>query len=328
MGRKAPSLQHELILRVLPAIKNNRTGTAYKRNIKRFGRWAKEQGYKRAEQITVEVIQKYEQHLELNPKQYSPSTIHAYLAPVCIAAGVRMDEIRKPRRTAGSITRGRRRESDGQVLVQNRQGDRQEKSEKFARLVTFQRAVGIRRAELGRLTGKDIVTYKNGLFVRVRKGKGGKEQLQYILPKDKSVVLETFAGISADERIFSAEEMNNKINLHRLRAQHGRECYEYYVRLIEKKEGSADSLRRKLLWRWEKGHERLHTSDPEAWKRQRVRFIADCDERPYKIRGDNAAKAQAFGIPTELNRLALMCVSVYHLSHWRIDVTVTNYIIG
>jgi hypothetical protein len=51
------------------------------------------------------------------------------------------------------------------------------------------------------------------------------------------------------------------------------------------------------------------------------------DDRPYKLRGDNLSKALASGSPTEYNRLALMCVSVLHLSHWRLDVTVTNYVV-
>lgn len=47
----------------------------------------------------------------------------------------------------------------------------------------------------------------------------------------------------------------------------------------------------------------------------------------YKLRGGNLQKAISEGKPTEYNRLALMAVSVLHLSHWRLDVTVTNYMI-
>ena len=125
MGRKNPSLQHELILRVLPKIQNNKTGSSYKKHLKNFARWAKSQGYRRPEQITRDVIQEYEQYLEGSPKQYSPATIHTYLTPVCAAADVNMAEIRKPKRTAGSIVRGRRRDADGQEVIRNKQGDRQ-----------------------------------------------------------------------------------------------------------------------------------------------------------------------------------------------------------
>ena len=326
MGRKSDSLQHVLIKRVLPQIQNNRTGTSYKQRIKNFSKWAKENGYKRPEDITKEVVQEYEQYLESDSKGYSPATIHTYLAPVCAAAGVPMDQIRKPKRTAGAITRGRDHTSDGQTLTQNRQGRRQEANPKYARLIALQRVVGIRRAELGRLTGADLIQHGTSWYVVVQRGKGGKRQEQYILPKDVDTVRKVFAGIGPEQRVFSKEEMNNKLNLHGLRAQHGKECYEHYAHLIENSDNAA-RLRKTLIRRWDTAHERLRSEDPGAWQRQRDRFIKDMDDRPYVLRGDNAAKAETAGLPTEYNRLALMCVSVFHLSHWRLDVTVTNYII-
>lgn len=327
MGRKKESLQHALIMRVLPEIENNKTSRSYKKHLKSFSRWAKARGYTRPEDITREVIQEYEEHLEADPKHYSAASIHSYLTPVCRAADVNMALIRKPRRTAGTITRGRNLDAAGQPIVQNEKGRREENDPKNARLVTLQKAVGIRRAELGRLIGADLVAEGGSLFVRVRKGKGGKEQLQYILPKDRKAVLEVFDGVASDQKVFSRDEMNNKINLHGLRAQHGRECYQYYSSLIAAKPETAGRLRETLLRRWDKGHERLRESDLGAWGRQRKRFIRDCDDRPYLIRGENLRKAQALGLPDTYNRLALMCVSVFHLSHWRLDVTVVNYML-
>ena len=328
MSRTSDSLQYTLLKRVMPQIRNNKTSTAYKKHIKNFARWAKDNGYKKPEQITKDTIQEYEQYLESSPKGYSPATIHSYITPVCAAAGVKMNEIRKPKRTAGQIIRGRRQDTDGQDVIRNKQGDRQADNPKYARLVALQRVTGIRRAELGRLTGADLVQKGSNLYVYVRKGKGGKAQMQYILPQDRQIVREIFDGVGPDQKVFSREEMNNTINLHGMRAAHGRDCYQYYLRHITTKQGAADSLRQTLLNRWEAGHERLRQTDPAAWWRQRDRFLADCDDRPYRLRGENLAKAQALGLPEEYNRLALMSVSVFHLSHWRLDVTVTNYIIG
>ena len=327
MGRKKESLQHALIMRVLPEIENNATGRSYKKHLKSFARWAKAQGYKCPEDITKDVIQEYEEYLEKDPRQYSAATIHSYITPVCRAAGVKMNLIRKPRRTAGTITRGRDHDAAGQPIMQNERGRREENDPKNARLVSLQKAVGVRRAELGRLVGADLVSEGGDLYVRVRKGKGGKSQLQYILPKDQQLVLDVFDGIGADQNVFSKEEMNNKINLHGLRAQHGRECYQHYISIITADPEAAGRLRATLLRRWEAGHERLRESDPAAWARQRKRFVRDCDDRPYLVRGENLAKAQALGLPDTYNRLALMCVSVFHLSHWRLDVTVTNYVL-
>lgn len=327
MGRKKESLQHALIMRVMPEIENNTTGRSYKKHIKSFSRWAKKRGYTRPEDITREVIQEYEESLEADPKHYSAATIHSYLTPVCRAAGVNMALIRKPRRTAGTITRGRDHDAAGLPLAQNEKGRREENTPKYARLVALQKAVGIRRAELGRLCGADLVADGGSLYVRVRKGKGGKEQMQYILPEDRPIVQAVFDGIADDQPVFSRDEMSNKINLHGIRAQHGRKCYQHYLSVITERPEAVDRLRATLIRRWDKGHERLRESDPAAWGRQRRRFVQDCDDRPYLLRGENLRKAQALGLPDTYNRLALMCVSVFHLSHWRLDVTVVNYMI-
>ena len=120
MGRNGPSLQHALIQRVLPQeVENKNTEKAYKKQIKNFATWAKENGYKRPDDITRDVVQEYERYLERQPKRYGAATIHTYLTPVCAAAGVRMDLIDKPRRTAGTITRGRDRDASGVKLDRN-----------------------------------------------------------------------------------------------------------------------------------------------------------------------------------------------------------------
>ena len=51
-------------------------------------------------------------------------------------------------------------------------------------------------------------------------------------------------------------------------------------------------------------------------------------EKPYYIRGKNKELAIAHGLPLVYDRLALMAVSVFHLSHWRLDVTVSNYLLA
>ncbi len=92
---------------------------------------------------------------------------------------------------------------------------------KYNRLVTFQKAVGIRRAELARLTATDLTTDESGyLCVYVAKGKGGKRQLQRLLPEDEGTVIEIFQNADPEQKLFSKEEMQNKIDLHGLRREH------------------------------------------------------------------------------------------------------------
>ena len=47
----------------------------------------------------------------------------------------------------------------------------------------------------------------------------------------------------------------------------------------------------------------------------------------YICRGGNAEALREQGREVSFDRLCLMAVSVFHLSHWRSDVTVKNYMI-
>ena len=328
MPRKRESFKYALNKRAFRNTKNDKndnTETTYKRGIDQFVQWAKKRGCKTAEEVTKELIQEYEEYLEGHPKSYQPSTIHTFLTPVCVAAGVSMDEIRKPKRTAGKIVRSRNKGTDDKC--KNSQGLREECDPKYARVVALEKAAGIRRAELAKLCGEDLDFRDGDCFIVVRRGKGGKRQEQYILPQDVDIVGAIFQGVGAEEKVFSKEEMNNKIDFHGMRAAHARRCYEYYVKRIEADQSFAFDMRIKLMERWLEAHETLCFSDRGTWSRQRSLFEQEMDDRPYKLRGDNLSKALASGSPTEYNRLALMCVSVLHLSHWRLDVTVTNYVV-
>ena len=303
MPRKRESFKYALNKRAFRNTKNDKndnTETTYKRGIDQFVQWAKKRGCKTAEEVTKELIQEYEEYLE--------------------------GEIRKPKRTAGRIVRSRDNDTD-ENNRKNSQGLKEECSPKYARVVSFQKAVGIRRAELADLLGMDLIYTGEDRSVLVRQGKGGKTQLQRILPQDVDKVREIFAGIEDMEKVFSKEELNNKIDFHGMRAENARRCYVYYAEKIEAEPGFAEEMRRKLMNRWLDGHERFRKTNPDAWLRQKKLFEREIDDRPYRLRGDNLTKALASGSPKEYNRLALMRVSVMHLAHWRLDVTVTNYIV-
>lgn len=313
MGRYR-SIQSKLIEAALKGITDNQTVTAYKKDCKLFAAYCKEQGVKRPDQLQgkeKEMLQGYEKELEASG--YSPATIHRRLAAPCKATNISMSEIEKPKRTSGKITRSRREEA-------NKQGKREAEDERYSRLVTFQRAVGIRRAELSRLTGADLVIDEMGyLCVYVERGKGGKTQLQRILPEDEKTVLEIFQAADPGQKLFSPEEMQNKIDLHALRREHTQRAYEYYADRLKNEPGYKYQCRQELMARYDERHK------PGA---SRQRFIADItNEQPYKLRGENRKKAIELGKETEYNRLALMMVSVFCLSHWRADVTIANYLI-
>lgn len=313
MGRYR-SVQSIMLAEALKGITDNQTITAYKKDCKLFAAYCKEQGVKRPDQLQgkeKELLQGYEKQLEASG--YSPATIHRRLAAPCKATNISMSEIEKPKRTSGKITRSRNEKA-------NRQGKREIESEKYNRLVTFQRAVGIRRAELSRLTGADIVIDEMGyLCVYVAKGKGGKTQLQRILPEDEKTVLEIFQAADPEQKLFSKEEMQNKIDLHGLRREHAQRAYKYYADRLKNEPEYKYELRKELAARYKEFH---RPGDSNK------RFLHDImNEEPYKLRGENRQKAIELGKKTEYNRLALMAISVFCLSHWRLDVTVTNYLI-
>lgn len=313
MGRYR-SIQSKLIEAALKGITDNQTVTAYKKDCKLFAAYCKEQGVKRPDQLQgreKELLQAYEKGLEASG--YSAATIHRRLAAPCKATNISMSEIEKPKRTSGKITRSRREEA-------NKQGKREAEDEKYNRLVTFQKAVGIRRAELSRLTGTDLVIDESGyLCVYVERGKGGKTQLQRILPEDEGTVLEIFQAADPGQKLFSKEEMQNKIDLHGIRREHAQKAYKYYADRLKNEPGYKYQCRKELMARYDERHR------PGASRR---RFIEDItNKQPYKLRGENRQKAIELGKETEYNRLALMMVSVFCLSHWRLDVTVTNYLI-
>ncbi len=321
MPRKRNSLKHDIFVAATKDVTNNTSRTSYKRSATRFAKWAKENNIKSISDITEEVLQQYHDDLQQDPKQYTAATIHTYLAPIAKAAGINLNRIRKQKRTSDKIVRGRKHEA-------NQQGKRQELNSLFSRLIEFQKVVGIRRNELKNLTGQDLKIDEYGnCYIFVKRGKGGKKQMQYILPKDIKLVKQTFSGIGENEPIFTEEEMNNQINLHALRAQHSRDSYFYYLDKINSNPNIKHSLKSLLIQRWENGHQKLKKESQSKYERQRRNFIYDLRDELYILRGTNKSKALASGMPIAYNRLALMAVSVLNLSHWRLSVTVTNYIL-
>lgn len=121
--------------------------------------------------------------------------------------------------------------------------------------------------------------------------------------------------------------MNNQINLHTLRAQHSRDSYFFYLKRFNKKSKNETHTFKFTNQKWEEGHQKLKNDSPKQYERQRKNFIYDLRDEAYLLRGSNKSKAIASGMPINYNRLALMAVSILNLSHWRLSVTVTNYIL-
>ncbi|MBQ9849143.1 MAG: site-specific integrase [Clostridia bacterium] len=260
-------------------------------------------------------IQDYADYLQ---GKYSASTIHSYLAAVCGFYNVPMDLIAKPIRHTAEYTKSR---SDNGKTIR---ADNNPDNPHYERSVSFQRVVGIRASELAKLEGRDLVTDESGhLCVFVKNGKGGKDSLQRILPEDEVFVSEYF-NVGKKEKVFQPIELSNSIDYHHVRADNAKRCYEYYLNRINTEEGYAEKLADEIRLRW-----KLYCT-----KRLKDGTIVHkpFDEKlikgTYKTRGKNKQLAIEYGLPTEYNNLALAAVSIFHLAHWRNNVTVQSYLLS
>ena len=290
------------------------TGKQYKKHAQEFGAWCKERYKCKTVNECKKHIQDYSDYLRTSGK--SASTIHTYLAGVCRVMDVPLDTINKPIRVVAHNTRSR-----GAKPVDERRDAGREAS---PRLYDFASIVGIRRKEYLHLTPDDLVLDDFGHpCVLVRKGKGGKRQLQRILPEELPAIKAVFDNSADENHLFSKDEMNNKIDLHHLRALRAQKMYRYYLDRIENKTGYRAQLINEIRHVWE--------HDDEARKENGYRAKRWSDMKvtgQYILRGNNRKLAKKHGLPLQYDRLALLAVSIFHLSHWRHDVTVANYLLA
>lgn len=290
------------------------TEKQYRNHAIKFANWCKEQyGCRMLEECSTHV-QDYADFLVAQGK--SPSTIHTYLAGICRICGVPLADIQKPIRVVADNTRSR-----GTKAVDERKDAGREVS---PRLYDFASIVGIRRNEYLHMTPDDLVFDDFGHpCVLVRKGKGGKRQLQRILPEELPAIKAVFDAPADEQHLFSRDELKNKIDLHHLRAQRAQKMYRYYLDRIETETGYRAQLISEIRHIWEQDDEARKNNGYRAKRWSDMKVTGN-----YVLRGNNRKLAQKHGLPMKYDRLALLAVSIFHLSHWRHDVTVANYLLA
>ncbi|MEG1754184.1 MAG: hypothetical protein RR234_09750 [Christensenella sp.] len=313
--QKSVGLYYEMKLFLNSHYANNVTRRAYKKQAERFCDYIKKIFITANEARTnpQAVLQLYAN--DLVAQGLSADTVHTYLSFPCAFFNLPMSAIDKPKRLAAEISRSRGEK--------NLQGAREATLACNARIVAFQQHVGVRRAELTKLNGMNLKQDENGCWcVEVQRGKGGKYQLQRILPEDVEFVKQYFDGTA--KPLFGRAELNNKIDFHSMRSAHARIAYDYYLHLCESPVQRAQ-LQQELRDRFAiyNKHYIYRCSEPSLL----VQFEDDM-EGEYRLRGSTAAFAKSKGRPVTYDKTALMAVSVFHLSHWRCDVTVKNYMLA
>jgi integrase len=303
--------------------RDNNTRKNYNCAARCFDRWRRKKGLSNRQvfENPLSTIQAWTKDMYAEAR-LSDATIKGYLAGICKAWDVQMPDVgyRNPvlqrKRSRGMCERSKK----ARVKPKN------------ALVVAFQLRVGVRRSELEHLEGKDYCNDESGRpCVVVRKGKGGKRQYQVIAPEDVPLVQSYFANCAPDQRLFPV--VDSDLDIQGMRIEHARAEYDRVAELLKDESNRAKA--RELLWA------RFHHSEYgcKAWRiakeKGNRKKMRRCDERfaqhmkdgIYRLRGQNKLDARKAGRPTEYDRLTLLYVSVFCLSHWRNDVTVKYYMI-
>lgn len=291
-----------------------KTEFQYKKHALKYVAWAKSIYRCKTLDDCKEHIQDYSNYLTASGK--TPSTTHTYLVGICRVLDVPLEDINKPIRIVAKNTRSR----GAKAVDERKDADR----EASPRLYDFASIVGIRRNEYLHLRPDDLVVDDFGNpCILVRKGKGGKQQLQRILPEELPAIQEVFQHPADEQHLFSKAELSNKTDLHHLRALRAQRMYKYYLEHIQSEKGYREQLISEIKHTWEGDDETRMENGyrPKRWK--------DCKVNGnYVLRGHNRELALKNGLPVSYDRLALLAVSIYHLAHWRHDVTAANYLLA
>jgi hypothetical protein len=303
--------------------KSNHTKSNYMHACKSFDVWRKDAGLsnKYVRENSRESVVRWAVHLKTSG--ISQSTIHTMVAGCCCGLGIPSNGIVK-HGTAMDKTKSLGRSERAQAAL---------KKECNRDIVRFQEMVGGRRAALGRLTGADWGYDRSGNACVIFRGdKGGKDQYQVIADSNVAAVQAYFDRCSPSERLFA--HIDHDLDLHGLRAEHSRRMYQYYHSGLCSTPQGRERLRQQLWARF---------TDPEigckAWlmaqakgdrarmRKLEYRFRKQMADGTYYLRGANRQAAIERGRPVQYDRLALLAVSVFSLSHWRLDVVSKFYII-
>ena len=286
-------------------VKHDLTRKQYKRDFKKFVQFCRERGV-RSLADGKEIIQEYSNYLTATGI-YSASSCHTFLAPVCKFYGVNMRIINKRIRKVSEYTRGRIQRNDKYRTYTDAN------SPKWSEIVEFQKCVGARRAELGRIRGCDFKENEDGFFVRIVKGKGGKTSDYYVKPEDVKFVKSYFKNKRPNKLIFDHKLFKNDINLHKLRARHAEEMYFYYLNRVQNELGYRDWLKRLVVKIWEQENIDKKTGKPKKYNKKDLEGL-------YHLRGSNREKAKRLGKNLTYDRLCMAAVSCLNLAHYRLNI--------
>ena len=324
MARKEGSLGGEMRMRINEHCKSksNKTRRNYLKACASFDKWRKNVGLSNSvvRKDRKGAVEKWRD--ALIAEGYAVSTVHTYIAGIACGLGIDMT----------GLTHSGTSEDKRKSLGHSERARTAMERESNADIVRFQRMVGGRRSALGRLRGRDLIVDESGqLSILFKNDKGAKTQRQRILPEHQDAVRAYFERLAPDQLLFPA--ISKDLDLHYLRAECAKDAYCYYEQICSTPEGRAE-MRRQLWARYtdpEVGCKAYRLAvaagDQKRIQRHLHLFSQELADGQYHLRGANRRVAIARGRPTSYDRLALACVSVFHLSHFRNEVSCKHYML-
>lgn len=281
----------------------NKSVRQYTHHAVKFGEWCKAIFGCRHFKDCAQHIQAYTDYLVAAGKK--ADTVHTYLAGICFVFDVPLSNIRKPKRHAANNTKSR-----GKKKSDRRKDTQRDCS---ARLYDFASVICVRRHDYVALRQNDLMIDESGyLCVVIRKGKGGKYQLQRVPHGYEDFIRSYFNGSNAF--VFTKKEVTNKLDLHHLRHLAALREYRYYEQRLANEPEYRTQLIAEIRARWADYNDRPLKENEMSGK--------------YIMRGKNRELAKRMGFQYSFDRLSVLAVSIFHLAHWRNDVSVRNYIMA
>ena len=289
------------------------TRQQYTRNMKYFVQYCRQQHNVRTLDECRPHIDEYINTLINNGM--SACTIHTYAAAISATLKIPLNTIKKPKRIISEFTRGRNK-------IQYPHSSQDLENPSYKRLIDFAEKTGIRRAEYTKLKKSswtiDQSTGKHAIYVA--RGKHGKEQYQLVRDEDIPWFEKFFAEVPDDGYVFSKQEMNNHLNLHKFRADNAKRWYAELEEKLQKDPAYADVMIEQIKARY------AVSRDPRTGKPKY--FDPKSVDGFYYLRGSLRQMQIAQNKPIRFNKLIVKYVSIFCLSHYRCNVCIQNYLLA
>lgn len=316
--QRKPTITQEITKQVIEKlnneVKHDLSRKSYIRNSINYVRYCRQTFNVKSFEECRNHIQDYSDYLQQHPANYTPSTIHTYLSAVCKTWDVPLNTIDKPIRRTSEYIRGRTPPAN--PTARNDLYDH-----RWSYLTDFQKRCPIRRNELYNLKKGDYGYDKNGMYVFVRKGKGNKKFKCMILEQDTEFIQKYFDTDNPHEYVFDRKLFRNDLNLHKIRSDASKKLYEDIYNRLRNEPDFREKAIQQIKERWEETNLNKHTGKPKRFNTQLISGY-------YYLRGANREYALLHKLPLKYDKVALMYVSVFFLSHFRNDVTLHSYILA